>query len=277
MPTTEVKTVSFSVPGGKRAAGMARRSVLSVQADLPHSIRHRLALLLSELVNNAIQHGGAGPHETVQVKVASSTEKVRVEVFDPGSNGAPAARPARGGRRLWPSARRPARRRLGPRRNLRRRQHCLVRTDARRGRPPLSTTTHPPPTTERALRLLRWIVIVSIVDFILLIPLVVGVIVDYHGLAPVIGPIHGFGFLLELYLVARGAALRWWGWWYPAVTLVTAGRPAPSSGTTERAARPSSGPPEHGYTHRPSAAVAQLARASACHAEGRGFESHQPL
>src|SRR5512144_168732 len=25
------------------------------------------------------------------------------------------------------------------------------------------------------------------------------------------------------------------------------------------------------------AAVAQLARASACHAEGRGFESHQPL
>ena len=27
----------------------------------------------------------------------------------------------------------------------------------------------------------------------------------------------------------------------------------------------------------PCAAVAQLARASACHAEGRGFESHQPL
>jgi anti-sigma regulatory factor (Ser/Thr protein kinase) len=89
MPTADVKTVSFSVPGGKRAAGMARRSVLSVQADLPHSIRHRLALLLSELVTNAIQHGGAGPHETVQVKVASSTDKVRVEVFDPGSNGGP--------------------------------------------------------------------------------------------------------------------------------------------------------------------------------------------
>ena len=69
MPTTQVKTVSFSVPGGKRAAGMARRSVLSVQADLPHSIRHRLALLLSELVTNAIQHGGAGPDGTVQVAV----------------------------------------------------------------------------------------------------------------------------------------------------------------------------------------------------------------
>ncbi len=83
----DVKTVSFWVPGGRRAAGLARRSVLSVEADLPHAVRHRLALLLSELVTNAIQNGGAGPHETVQVRVASSPEKVRVEVFDPGSNG----------------------------------------------------------------------------------------------------------------------------------------------------------------------------------------------
>jgi anti-sigma regulatory factor (Ser/Thr protein kinase) len=89
VPTTDVKTVSFSVPGGKRAAGIARRSVLSARADLPHSIRHRLALLLSELVTNAVQHGGAGPHETVQVRVASWVDKVRVEVFDPGSNSGP--------------------------------------------------------------------------------------------------------------------------------------------------------------------------------------------
>jgi serine/threonine-protein kinase RsbW len=89
VPAVDVKTVSFSVPGGKRAAGVARRSVLSVRADLPNSIRHRIALLLSELVTNAIQHGGAGPDETVQVRVASSTDKVRVEVFDPGSNGGP--------------------------------------------------------------------------------------------------------------------------------------------------------------------------------------------
>ena len=83
----QVKTVSFWVPGGKRAAGLARRSVLSAQADLPQGIRHRLALLLSELVNNAIQHGGAGEHETVQVRVAARLDRVRVEVFDPGANG----------------------------------------------------------------------------------------------------------------------------------------------------------------------------------------------
>jgi anti-sigma regulatory factor (Ser/Thr protein kinase) len=86
--TMETKTVSFWVPGGTRAAGLARRSILSVEAGLPDSVRHRLALLLSELVTNAIQHGGAGEHETIQVRIASSYEKIRVEVFDPGPNAA---------------------------------------------------------------------------------------------------------------------------------------------------------------------------------------------
>src|ERR1044071_3867156 len=36
-------------------------------------------------------------------------------------------------------------------------------------------------------------------------------------------------------------------------------------------------PRPRAYNPRPDAAVAQLARASACHAEGRGFESLQPL
>src|SRR3954471_5423664 len=36
-------------------------------------------------------------------------------------------------------------------------------------------------------------------------------------------------------------------------------------------------PPRPRLYSAPRAAVAQLARASACHAEGRGFESHQPL
>ena len=87
MLTADAKTVSFWVPGGTRAASVARRSVLSVQVDLPASIRNRLALLLSELVTNAIQHGGAGANETVLIRVASTLERVRVEVHDPGPNG----------------------------------------------------------------------------------------------------------------------------------------------------------------------------------------------
>jgi anti-sigma regulatory factor (Ser/Thr protein kinase) len=83
------KNVSFTVPGGKRAAGAARRSVLSSKVGVPGVMRHRLALLLSELVTNAIQHGGAGPHETIEVRVASTPKRIRVEVYDPGSSGDP--------------------------------------------------------------------------------------------------------------------------------------------------------------------------------------------
>jgi anti-sigma regulatory factor (Ser/Thr protein kinase) len=77
-------TVSFSMPGGTGAAAIARRSVISIEAGLPLGVRHRVALMLSELVANAVQHGGAGPTEVVEVRVASSAHRVRVEVIDPG-------------------------------------------------------------------------------------------------------------------------------------------------------------------------------------------------
>jgi len=81
---SEAKTVSFSLPGGTGAASIARRSVTSIEAGLPLGVRHRVALMLSELVANAVQHGGAGPGEVVEVRVRSSPRQVRVEVIDPG-------------------------------------------------------------------------------------------------------------------------------------------------------------------------------------------------
>ena len=73
------------------------------------------------------------------------------------------------------------------------------------------------------VRQVRWITIVAVVDLILLIPLVIGVLTDSHGLAPVLGPLHGVGFLVEVLLAVRGAAERWWGWWYPVAIVVTGG------------------------------------------------------
>ena len=84
---TEAKTVQFSMPGGTGAASIARRSVISIEAGLPLGVRHRVALMLSELVANAVQHGGAGPDEVVEVRVRSSRQRVRVEVLDPGWGG----------------------------------------------------------------------------------------------------------------------------------------------------------------------------------------------
>jgi len=81
---TEANTVTFSLAGGNGAARVARRSVLSIQAGLPLDVRHRVALLLSELVANAVQHGGAGSDGKVHVAVISTPARVRVEVVDPG-------------------------------------------------------------------------------------------------------------------------------------------------------------------------------------------------
>jgi anti-sigma regulatory factor (Ser/Thr protein kinase) len=85
---TEAKTVSFSMPGGTGAAAIARRSVISIEVGLPLGVRHRVALMLSELVANAVQHGGADATEVVEVRVASTPARVRVEVVDPGWQGA---------------------------------------------------------------------------------------------------------------------------------------------------------------------------------------------
>ena len=61
-PLADPKTASFSLPGGTGAASIARRSVISLEAGLPLGVRHRVALMLSELVANAVQHGGQSVH-----------------------------------------------------------------------------------------------------------------------------------------------------------------------------------------------------------------------
>jgi anti-sigma regulatory factor (Ser/Thr protein kinase) len=66
---------------------MARRSVTSIEAGLPLQVRHRVALVLSELIANAVQHGGAGPGQEIEVRIESSPRRLRVEVVDPGWGG----------------------------------------------------------------------------------------------------------------------------------------------------------------------------------------------
>jgi anti-sigma regulatory factor (Ser/Thr protein kinase) len=88
----EAKTISFTLAGGSSAAAIARRSVLSIEAGLPLGVRHRVALVLSELIANAVQHGGAGPTEMIHVRVESSGSRLRVEVLDPGWGDSPPAR-----------------------------------------------------------------------------------------------------------------------------------------------------------------------------------------
>jgi hypothetical protein len=80
-------------------------------------------------------------------------------------------------------------------------------------------------TYERTRRLLRWVALAAILDFFLLVPLVIASLNDADGVISVLGPIHGIGFLIQLFLTVRGAGERLWGWWFPALVVVTLGPP----------------------------------------------------
>ena len=75
------------------------------------------------------------------------------------------------------------------------------------------------------LRRLRLIRVVAILDFLLLVPLVVAALKHAEGTVSVLGPIHGAGFLLLVALCVKGWVEGRWGWWYPALVVVTLGPP----------------------------------------------------
>ena len=81
------------------------------------------------------------------------------------------------------------------------------------------------PDADTTLRQLRLIRIVAIVDFVLLVPLVSAAVTHAEGVVDILGPIHGAGFLFLLFLCVRGVGQSRWGWWFPALVVVTLGPP----------------------------------------------------
>ncbi|MGK2933210.1 MAG: DUF3817 domain-containing protein [Solirubrobacterales bacterium] len=90
---------------------------------------------------------------------------------------------------------------------------------------PSETSPSSAPGGAQEMKFLNWIAIVAIVDFLLLIPLVWASrwFADEHGVVSVLGPIHGFFFLVLIALCAFGSLNKWWGWWFPLITVITGG------------------------------------------------------
>ena len=80
-------------------------------------------------------------------------------------------------------------------------------------------------SSARIRRQLDLIRIVALADALLLVALVVAAISGAEGVVDVLGPIHGIGFLILLFLCVRGAGEKLWGWWFPAIVVVTLGPP----------------------------------------------------
>jgi anti-sigma regulatory factor (Ser/Thr protein kinase) len=71
--------------------------VLAGDGALPASVRDDILLLVTELVTNAVRHGGVGPERSLHIGLRLWPRRVRVEVVAPGAGFTPARARSRGG------------------------------------------------------------------------------------------------------------------------------------------------------------------------------------
>jgi hypothetical protein len=85
----------------------------------------------------------------------------------------------------------------------------------------------PADPSERAatVRRLNMIAVIALADAVLLGFLLAASFSDNHDLVSILGPIHGVGFVALVGLCVSGASDERWGWWFPALVVVTLGPP----------------------------------------------------
>jgi signal transduction histidine kinase len=64
------------------APGLARRAIAANDPTLPPSVHDDVSLLVTELVTNAVRHGGAATDRPLQVEFRRQADRIRVEVVD---------------------------------------------------------------------------------------------------------------------------------------------------------------------------------------------------
>ncbi|HVF78464.1 MAG TPA: hypothetical protein VNA28_09205 [Solirubrobacteraceae bacterium] len=72
-------------------------------------------------------------------------------------------------------------------------------------------------------RRLNIILVLAIVDAVLLVPLLLHRFADLDIPTFPIGMTHGLLFIALVGLCVKGALDKLWGWWFPAITVITGG------------------------------------------------------
>ena len=80
------------------------------------------------------------------------------------------------------------------------------------------------------IRRLNVILVLAIVDAILLVPLLLHRFADLDIPIFALGMTHGLLFIALVGLCAKGAVEGLWGWWFPAITVITGGPPGSIAG-----------------------------------------------
>jgi PAS domain S-box-containing protein len=85
VPADLVRAAQVDVGGGPEAIRLARQALVEFLGDAVDSTRlYDLQLLVSEVVTNAVRHGGARQGEHVDLRMALRQDQIRLEVRDPG-------------------------------------------------------------------------------------------------------------------------------------------------------------------------------------------------
>jgi PAS domain S-box-containing protein len=91
----------LALTGGPEAVSLARAAVRArLEGEIPDERLGDVLLMTSELVTNAIRHGGAdGPDDRIRIRLLRRGRRARVEICDggPGFAASPPAPPAEGG------------------------------------------------------------------------------------------------------------------------------------------------------------------------------------
>lgn len=76
--------LSLRLPATQAAPGAARHALDGLELYVGDDLCRTIKLLVSELVTNSVRHAGLQSNDTIEVSVAASDDRVRVEVDDPG-------------------------------------------------------------------------------------------------------------------------------------------------------------------------------------------------
>lgn len=89
-----------------------------------------------------------------------------------------------------------------------------------RADPPISSD---PAERAATIRRLNLIAVIALADTVLLGFLLAASFSENQDLVSILGPIHGVGFVVLVGLCADGASNQRWGWWFPALVVITLG------------------------------------------------------
>jgi anti-sigma regulatory factor (Ser/Thr protein kinase) len=88
--------LQLAIAGDLDAGHVARHAIAASDPTLPLSVQDDLSLLVTELIQNAVRHGGAGPDRPVDVEVLRHDDRIRVQVTNAGADFDPPSPPVPG-------------------------------------------------------------------------------------------------------------------------------------------------------------------------------------